>query len=128
MPEHHNKLTPAEAERLAILAEECGEVIQMVGKILRHGYEDFSPFDETKTPNRVNLANECGNVLCIIGVLEESEDIESRIVTSSMADKIDKLPRWTHHQPDSIKDDEDRQSRPRPGNSANRQPARDHSR
>ena len=33
-----NQLTPAETERLAILAEECGEVIQAVGKILRHGY------------------------------------------------------------------------------------------
>lgn len=33
-----NGLSPAEVERLALLAEECGEVIQTVGKILRHGY------------------------------------------------------------------------------------------
>ena len=37
MDDHFNNLTPGEAERLAILAEECGEVIQIIGKILRHG-------------------------------------------------------------------------------------------
>ena len=38
MSSHFNKLTPAQAERLAILIEECGEVIQAATKILRHGY------------------------------------------------------------------------------------------
>ena len=32
-----NGLTPAEAERLALLMEECGEVVQIIGKVLRHG-------------------------------------------------------------------------------------------
>lgn len=41
--QHFNQLTPAEAERLALLAEECGEVIQAIGKILRHGYESRHP-------------------------------------------------------------------------------------
>jgi hypothetical protein len=36
-----NQLTDAEAERLALLAEECGEVVQVIGKILRHGYESY---------------------------------------------------------------------------------------
>lgn len=43
MSEHFNRLTPAQAERLAMLAEECGEVIQIVGKILRHGYDSTHP-------------------------------------------------------------------------------------
>lgn len=43
MADHFNQLTPAEAERLAMLAEECAEVIQVVGKILRHGYESYHP-------------------------------------------------------------------------------------
>ena len=33
-----NELSPAEVERLAILAEEMGEAIQVIGKVLRHGY------------------------------------------------------------------------------------------
>ena len=36
--EHFNKLTEAEQERLVILAEECAEVIQVVAKIQRHGF------------------------------------------------------------------------------------------
>ena len=36
--EHFNGLTPAEAKRLALLAEECGEVLQAIGKVLRHGF------------------------------------------------------------------------------------------
>jgi len=40
---HFNGLSPAEAERLALLAEECGEVVQAVCKVLRHGYESTNP-------------------------------------------------------------------------------------
>lgn len=32
MTESFNKLTPAEAERLALLSEECAEVIMAIGK------------------------------------------------------------------------------------------------
>ena len=35
-----NKLSAAEAERLALLLEELGEAQQAIGKILRHGYEN----------------------------------------------------------------------------------------
>ncbi len=46
---HFNELTPAEAERLAYLAEECGEAIQIIGKILRPSLgfleRDFVPVD-----------------------------------------------------------------------------------
>ena len=49
MTEHFNKLTPAEDERLAMLAEECAEVIQIVSKIQRHGYDSWHPDDPLKT-------------------------------------------------------------------------------
>lgn len=57
---HFNNLTPGEAERLAMLAEECGEVIQAVGKILRHGGTPASTHQaETKaaTTARIFCAN-----------------------------------------------------------------------
>ena len=41
--EAFNGLTPAQAERLAMLAEEAAEVIQIVGKILRHGLDSYPP-------------------------------------------------------------------------------------
>ena len=40
---HFNQLTPAEAERLALLLEELGEAQQAIGKILRHGYASTHP-------------------------------------------------------------------------------------
>ena len=43
MSKFQNDLTPAEVERLALLAEEAAEVIQVVGKIIRHGYESTHP-------------------------------------------------------------------------------------
>ena len=38
-----SRLSAGEVERLAILAEECGEVIQVVGKVLRFGFEPCPP-------------------------------------------------------------------------------------
>ena len=51
---HFNKLTEAEQERLVILAEECSEVIQIVCKILRHGY-DSDDDGKLLEPNRKSL-------------------------------------------------------------------------
>jgi hypothetical protein len=53
-----NQPTPAEHERLALMLEELGEAQQAIGKILRYGYEEYSPFDDMKTTNRVALEKE----------------------------------------------------------------------
>jgi hypothetical protein len=37
--DHVNGLSNEQLESLALLSEECGEVIQVVGKILRHGLD-----------------------------------------------------------------------------------------
>ena len=63
MSDNFNGLSPAEAERLAILAEEMGETIQEIGKILRHGYESRWP-DDAPT-NREKLEVELGDIACI---------------------------------------------------------------
>ena len=42
MTAHFNGLSESEQERLSILIEECGEVVQAACKILRHGYESFN--------------------------------------------------------------------------------------
>jgi NTP pyrophosphatase (non-canonical NTP hydrolase) len=62
--DHFNQLSPAEAERLAFLIEECGEVIQAASKVLRHGYESFDPTIpiHERLTNRGALARELGDV------------------------------------------------------------------
>jgi NTP pyrophosphatase (non-canonical NTP hydrolase) len=105
--EPFNKLTPAEVERLAILAEECGEVIQIVGKILRHGYDSYNPNDEHWTPNRQLLQKELGDVLWIVSKMDAAVDINFHMATP-VADLAARFHRkessaspYLHHQSDA---------------------------
>lgn len=99
--ENLNKLSPAETERLACLAEECGEVIQAVGKILRHGYADYSPLDPTHTDNRKNLEKELGDLrywmvtMCIEG------DVSKEAIHHNADLKGVRVKQWLHHQAQS---------------------------
>ena len=71
----YNCLTDAEAERLAMLAEECGEVIQIVGKILRHGYCSHNPLVGPKTINRDLLEKELDDLMAVRLRMAEDGDI-----------------------------------------------------
>ena len=68
-------LTPAEAERLAILMEGCAEVQQVIGKILRHGYGSYHP-DRPGDNNRNLLEKELGDVIYILGLMALVEDVD----------------------------------------------------
>jgi len=73
---HFNGLRPDEAERLAMLAEECAEVIQIIGKILRHGYEETHPDDMTIS-NRQLLSKEIADLFVIIKLMDGDFKITS---------------------------------------------------
>jgi len=96
MDYHYNKLTPAEAERLAILSEECGEVIQIIGKILRHGYKSSHP--EGGPTNRKLLAFEIGDVITAVLMMTEIEDINNNIIDERVEYKLEKIKKYLHHQ------------------------------
>ncbi len=91
-------LTPAQAERLAFLAEECAEVIQAVAKIQRHGYDSYNPDDLKKGDNRRQLLVELGDVRAAIELLNVAGDINKADVTHFMEAKTKKMGRWFHHQ------------------------------
>ena len=65
---HFNKLTPGQDERLAMLAEEAGEIVQMVGKILRHGYDSYHP--TTKEFNQQRLKDELIDLKAVLAQKE----------------------------------------------------------
>jgi NTP pyrophosphatase (non-canonical NTP hydrolase) len=94
---HFNKLTPAEAERLALLSEECGELVQAIGKILRHGYESCHP--ETMIRNRVALEHEMGDVRAAMIILCEAGDTDKYAVHMNADKKLKFVRPYLHHQP-----------------------------
>lgn len=96
--EHFNELTPAEAERLAILAEECAEVIQMVGKILRHGYESTNPDATHKGTNREQLARELGDLHAAEERMLICDDISEGEIVDAQREKFSRMTRYLHHQ------------------------------
>lgn len=74
--EHFNKLTPAEAERLAILAEECSEVVKTAMKIMRHGYESFDPTGKELGTNRQQLEREIADIEVAFNRMVKNDDID----------------------------------------------------
>jgi hypothetical protein len=97
--DHFADLTPAEHERLAILAEECAEVIQVIGKIMRHGYESYHPDDEDcKNSNRRLLEKELGHVDAELRVMLKAGDLEIYNIKASAKKKAETIKPYLHHQ------------------------------
>lgn len=93
---HFNGLSPAEAERLALLAEEMGEAIQAVGKILRHGYESTHP--DGGPTNRESLEWELGDIAAAVTLMCRAGDIESDVIDSHEIIKRESVKKYLHHQ------------------------------
>lgn len=91
-----DRMTPAQAERLTMLAEECAEVIHAVTKILRHGYDSHHPA-RPGWDNRQQLEAEVGDLAAVLAGMRAAGDIE---IDVSAADWTGKLT-FTHHQHDS---------------------------
>ena len=93
-----NELSLAQEERLYLLIEECGEVIQAASKILRHGYNSYHPDHPSRT-NKDDLINELHDLLATIEILEDAKDVVN--LGDDTAQAINKKIRWTHYQKDS---------------------------
>ena len=88
-------LTVAEIERLAMLSEECGEVVMAVGKILRHGYQSQSPYGGPT--NRVFVEREIGDVRAVIDMMIDAGDIRPGDIAVYRQNKARKMYEWMHH-------------------------------
>ena len=97
-----NKLTSSEAERLTLLMEECGEVIQAIGKIFRHGYESYHPDHHCTYTNRKDLEKECGHVRHSIIRLCEAGDLEKKSIHDEAEKKSISVVKYLHHQNDLL--------------------------
>lgn len=93
---HANDLTPAEQERLAMLIEECGEVITAATKILRHGYESYHP-DRPGVTNRDDLRREVTDVRAVLLLIGNARDLPM-VDVADVSTVAQKKLRFTHHQ------------------------------
>jgi NTP pyrophosphatase (non-canonical NTP hydrolase) len=85
-----NKLSPAEAERLALFIEECGEAVQAAGKILRHGYDSWE--------NRKDLEKEVADIFYAVRLMTSSKDLSEITILVKELEKSKKVVEYLHHQ------------------------------
>ena len=90
-------MTPAEHERLAVLSEELGEVQQVIGKILRHGYDSYNPLDDSVETNRTKLEKELADINLIVLHMISECDIDESNITTYTHRKVEKINKWLHH-------------------------------
>lgn len=100
---HFNQLTEAETERLAILAEECSEVIQVICKALRHGLESFNPKkqvpdDEFPETNRMMIERELGDLLHAMDRCSVARDLNGAQIEIRRKSKPASILPYLHHQ------------------------------
>lgn len=97
-----NGLTPAEAERLAILIEEAGEVIQIACKILRHGYESYNPVHSGES-NREELCRELGDFAFAVELMNLRGDVTEFSIMQYQKVKANTIWQWLHHNNTDIR-------------------------
>ena len=90
-------LTKEELERLAVFSEELGEVQQIVGKILRHGYDSSNPSEENGKTNREKLEIEIGDLICGLGLMVQEHDVQQSKMEEQTFKKVEKLNKWLHY-------------------------------
>lgn len=96
MMQSFNELSPAEAERLALLAEEMGEAIQAIGKILRHGYESTHP--NGGPSNREALTREIGDVYATVCIMCDQGDLQYTKIAERVERKKIAVRQYLHEQ------------------------------
>lgn len=85
-------MTEQEKEILIITAEECGEVVQAVTKILRFGKENNLAGAYT---NIHRLEEEIGDLWCMIGILVDSGIIDKEAVSVAAVNKRRRLEEYS---------------------------------
>ena len=96
------RLTEGQNERLALLLEECGEVIQIIGKIQRHGLFSSDPTKPGGPDNQDLLAQEIADVVQAIDLLAAAKDINTTMVEVRLKRRWITVQKYLHFQPEEL--------------------------
>jgi NTP pyrophosphatase (non-canonical NTP hydrolase) len=103
--QNFNKLTPAQTERLSMLAEEAGEVVLAIGKILRHGYYSTHPDNmNLQRNNRTDLQRELGDLNGVVNAMIKTGDIDGEETMDWAYTKMKRARPYLHHQTFDLND------------------------
>ena len=91
-----NELTPEQTERFALLSEECGEVVHILGKIFRHGTGSINPVTR-EGDNHHLLGCEVGDLLCAIDILVDAGHLDRREIEKARLRKHASVEQWLHY-------------------------------
>lgn len=91
-------MTPAQIERIALIAEEAAEVVHMCMKILRHGPDSYHPDDQAQIPNTHLLSRELGEMQWAIRQSVKAGDILVKEIEVGDALAAANKPRYLHYQ------------------------------
>lgn len=80
---------------LVILAEECGEVLRIVGKCLRFGLDDYHPVNGF--PNREALEIELGHLAALTEILVSNNVLRPEQIDAAAHRKLKTLEAWYDH-------------------------------
>ena len=101
MTQHFNGLDEADAEALALLAEEAGEIVQAAMKCLRHGLRSHNPLidDGVNDPptNGADLSKEIGQLYVAIGILINAGVLSKTEIEKARDAKMSTIGKWLHH-------------------------------
>lgn len=91
-------MTPAQHERLAMLGEESAEICQMVGKIMRFGFESRHP--DGGPTNRDLLIGEIEDLLAVLHMMNEGGDLRDTFAdVPAKKYKIERKLNYSRFQP-----------------------------
>lgn len=85
-------LTSEQEEILTITQEECAEVIQVVSKGNRFGFD----IEYNGKTNRQKLTQEVGDVLCMIDLMVEKDILTAEGLEQAKKAKREKLKQWSN--------------------------------
>jgi NTP pyrophosphatase (non-canonical NTP hydrolase) len=78
-------------EIMLITQEECAEVTQAISKVFRFGFDSV----HNGVDNRDHLAEEIGDLLCMIDLLIVKGIVNEVAVTTAYHEKVQKLTTWS---------------------------------
>lgn len=102
MNDFSNGLDAAELERLALLAEEAGELIQAINKTIRHGYDSHNPDKPSDGTNREQICRELGDLSFSIELMVRSYDLDEGMIELYRVIAKRKKLKYLHHQGDAV--------------------------